>query len=112
MADRQAEIILFNREAPAPKAPRPTAQIVAIPTLSYRGLGKNLDAAAMARRLVVHLRVGDDANDAKAVALWRSHVARLKRGAAAAFSLDEVGRMVAAYSRAVRAEIDKLKVSK
>jgi hypothetical protein len=105
MADH-AQIIPFHRPAPAPKAARPTAQVVPIPSLSYRLLGKNLDAAAMAKRLHAMLQSGDK-DGAKTV--WRAHVAKITAGARPTFSQAEIARMLAAYNAAVRREIDALK---
>ncbi len=107
MAD-PAQIIPF-RAAPAPKAARPTAQVVPIPSLSYRLLGKNLDAKAMAKRLHATLQAGDT-DGAKTA--WRAHVAKIEAGARPMFSQAEIARMITAYNAAVRREIDALKGGK
>lgn len=108
MADH-AKIIPFRRHAPAPKAARPTAQVVPIPSMSYRLLGKNLDAKATAARLHAMLAAGDQAG---AIATWKAHVAKVTAGARPSFSPAEIARMIAAYNAAVRAEIDALKGGK
>jgi hypothetical protein len=105
MADN-AQIIPFHRPTPAPKPARPKAQVVPIPSMSYRLLGRDLNAKAMAARLHSLLAAGDQAG---AIAAWKAHVAKITAGARPTFSQAEVARMVAAYSAAVRREIDALK---
>lgn len=99
-------IIQFPSRVPAPKTPRPKAQIVAHPSLTYRPLGRDLDAVAMAGRLHAMLAAGDQAG---AVATWQKHVGQIEAGAKGTATPAQIGRMVAAYTRAVRREIDALK---